>query len=108
MSTIDAGPDTIILIHGSERAGFSERHLTRVFARELGTTPARYVERVRVEAARSMLETSDASLDLIAERAGLGSAETLRRAFARTVGVTPNAYRQPFVTTGIAEFRRSA
>lgn len=93
----------------SERAGFSERHLTRVFARELGTTPARYVERIRVEAAQSMLETTDAPLDVIALRTGLGSAETLRRTFARTLGVTPNAYRQRFVTTGIAEItRRSA
>lgn len=48
----------------SGRAGFSERHLTRVFGRELGTTPARHVERIRVEAARAMLETSDAPLDV--------------------------------------------
>ncbi|WP_425516821.1 GlxA family transcriptional regulator [Miltoncostaea oceani] len=86
----------------SARAGFSERHLTRVFARELSTTPGRYVEQVRVEAARAMLESSDASLDVIARRCGLGSAETLRRAFARTVGVTPHAYRRRFATTGVA------
>ncbi len=86
----------------SARAGFSERHLTRVFARELATTPARYVERVRVEAARAMLESSDAPLDAVARRCGLGSAETLRRAFARTVGVTPHAYRCRFATTGVA------
>lgn len=86
----------------SRRAGFSERHLTRLFARELGTTPGRYVERVRVEAAQALLETSDAPLGWIARESGLGSAETLRRAFVRQVGVTPDAYRRRFVTTGVA------
>lgn len=86
----------------SERAGFSERHLARVFVRELGTTPARYVERIRVEAARSMLETSDAPLQTIALQSGLRSAETLRRRFTRAVGTTPHAYRQRFRTTGVA------
>lgn len=86
----------------SARAGFSERHLTRVFARELGVTPARYVEQVRVEAARALLETSDAPLATIARHSGLSSAETLRRSFVREVGVTPHAYRQRFRTTGVA------
>lgn len=86
----------------SARAGFSERHLTRVFARELGTTPARFVEEVRVEAARALLESSDASLDVIARRSGLSSAETLRRVFTRAVGCTPHAYRQRFRTTGVS------
>ncbi|TDE10126.1 GlxA family transcriptional regulator [Jiangella asiatica] len=84
----------------SSRAGFSERHLSRLFARELGTTPARYVEQVRVEAARALLETSDAPLDVIARLSGLSSAETLRRSFTRDAGVTPHAYRQRFRSTG--------
>jgi transcriptional regulator GlxA family with amidase domain len=83
----------------SARSGFSERHLTRVFAREVGTTPARYVERVRIEAARAMLERSDAPLEVIARRSGLNSAETLRRHFTRAVGVTPHVYRQRFRAT---------
>ncbi len=86
----------------SRRAGFSERHLTRLFARELGTTPARYVEQVRLEAARALLETSDAPLGAIAREAGFGSAETLRRAFGRQVGVTPDGYRRRFATTRVA------
>lgn len=86
----------------SERAGFSERHLARLFKRDLGMTPARYVEAVRVEEARSLLVASDAPLEVIAERSGLSSAETLRRAFSREVGVTPHAYRTRFRTTGIA------
>jgi transcriptional regulator GlxA family with amidase domain len=86
----------------SDRAGFSERHFTRLFKRELGVTPARYVESVRFETARSMLETSDAPLDLIAKRSGLATAESLRRCFARELGITPHAYRQRFRTTGVA------
>jgi transcriptional regulator GlxA family with amidase domain len=89
----------------SDRAGFSERHLSRVFKRELGLTPARYVETVRLEAARSMLETSDAPLPVIARQCGLSSAETLRRTFSREVGVTPHAYRERFRTTGVAAQR---
>lgn len=85
----------------SSRAGFSERHLSRLFSRELGTTPARYVEQVRVEAARVLLETTDAPLDVIARRSGLNSAETLRRSFARDAGLTPHAYRQRFRSTGV-------
>jgi len=86
----------------SDRAGFSERHLARVFARELGTTPARYVERIRLEAARAMLESSDSPLEAIARECGLGSAETLRRTFHRELSTTPHAYRQRFRTTGVA------
>jgi len=85
----------------SRRAGFSERHLSRVFLRELGTTPARYVEATRLEAARALLESSDAPLDVIARESGLGSAETLRRTFNREVGISPHAYRQRFRTTGV-------
>jgi transcriptional regulator GlxA family with amidase domain len=69
-----------------------------VFAREIGTTPARYVEQVRVEAARAMLEGSDVPLDVIARRSGLNSSETLRRPFTRAVGMTPHVYRQRFRT----------
>jgi transcriptional regulator GlxA family with amidase domain len=57
---------------------------------------------VRIEAARALLETSDAPLGSIARDAGLGSAETLRRAFVRHVGVTPDAYRRRFLTTRVA------
>lgn len=83
------------------RAGYSERHLTRVFAKELGRTPARYVEDVRVEAARTILETSETPLGAVAAQVGLGSAESLRRAFLRGVGIPPGAYRQRFRTTGV-------
>jgi transcriptional regulator GlxA family with amidase domain len=87
----------------SERAGFSVRHLTRVFQRELGVTPGRYVEGVRVEAAKARLQRSDESLATIARASGFGSEETLRRAFLRELATTPAAYRDRFRTTGAAK-----
>jgi transcriptional regulator GlxA family with amidase domain len=85
----------------SERAGFSERHLTRLFIRELGMTPARYVENARLEVARTLLESADAPIEVIARRSGLRTVETLRRIFTREIGVSPHAYRQRFRTTGV-------
>jgi transcriptional regulator GlxA family with amidase domain len=78
------------------RASMSSRHFSRVFTAEVGETPARYVERVRVEAARAELETTAASLDLVAANCGLGTAESLRRAFHRRVGIAPDTYRRRF------------
>lgn len=85
----------------SQRSGFSERHLTRVFHRELHTTPARYVEAVRLETARSLLEQTRLTLGTVGERSGLGSAETLRRVFLRELGIPPEAYRQRFTSAGV-------
>jgi transcriptional regulator GlxA family with amidase domain len=80
----------------AERASLSERQVTRLFAREARTTPARFVERVRVEAARDLLESGRSSVDAVAERCGFGSAETMRRAFHRVLGIGPGEYRQRF------------
>jgi transcriptional regulator GlxA family with amidase domain len=84
----------------SRRAGISVRHMSRLFDEEVGTTPARYVEQVRLEAAQVLLETGDDSLPVVARRTGFGSAESLRRAFVRHLGVTPGAFRTSFRTTG--------
>jgi transcriptional regulator GlxA family with amidase domain len=62
----------------------------------VGDTPARWVERARVEAARRLLEESDDGVDAIAARCGFGTAETLRRAFLRELSVAPSAYRARF------------
>lgn len=78
------------------RAGYSERHLTRLFLDEIGETPARYVQRVRVDVARRRLEESTDDVRQVAATAGFGSAETLRRAFLRDVGVAPSQYRARF------------
>ncbi|WP_063611298.1 GlxA family transcriptional regulator [Streptomyces sp. 142MFCol3.1] len=81
------------------RAGVSVRHLTRLIRQETGTTAARFVEQIRLEAAQSMLESGTDPLDMVARRSGLGSAETLRRAFQRELGITPGAYRARFRST---------
>lgn len=77
-------------------AAVSERHLTRLFDQHTGTTPARFVERVRVEAARGLLERGALSVRAVAARTGFGSEETLRRAFLRVLGVAPSDYRERF------------
>ncbi|HEY6472810.1 MAG TPA: DJ-1/PfpI family protein [Acidimicrobiales bacterium] len=79
-------------------AAMSVRHFTRVFTAEVGESPSRFVERTRVEAARRELETTGDTLDVVASRCGLGSAETLRRVFHRHLGVAPDAYRRRFHT----------
>jgi transcriptional regulator GlxA family with amidase domain len=82
----------------ARRQGFSTRHFTRVFSAEVGCTPARYVERVRVEAARRELETTTVGLTGVARACGFGTTETMRRSFLRQVGVTPSDYRGRFRT----------
>jgi transcriptional regulator GlxA family with amidase domain len=79
-------------------AAMSVRHFSRVFADEVGETPGRYVERVRVEAARYHLESTGDTLDTIAARCGFGTSETLRRSFQRRLGVAPDAYRRRFAS----------
>jgi transcriptional regulator GlxA family with amidase domain len=80
----------------AERVAMSPRHFARVFRAEVGCTPAAYVEQVRVEVARRLLETTGLSVDEVAATAGFGTPETLRRAFARRVGASPTEYRDRF------------
>ncbi|HWN69978.1 MAG TPA: GlxA family transcriptional regulator [Haliangium sp.] len=80
----------------ARRAGMSPRHFARVFAHEVGMTPARFVEEARVEAARRRLEEAGDGVDAVAAATGFGTAETLRRAFLRVLGVGPAAYRSRF------------
>ena len=77
-------------------AAMSERHFARCFTEEVGMTPARYVERVRVETARRLLEDTDAGVEAVATRAGFGTAETMRRTFLRVVRTSPSDYRSRF------------
>jgi len=76
------------------RAAMSVRNFERVFTRELGKSPARYVLRVRVETAQRMLERSERGLDEIASACGFSSADVMRRAFLRTLQTTPADYRR--------------
>ncbi|WP_327357199.1 GlxA family transcriptional regulator [Streptomyces sp. NBC_01304] len=80
------------------RMCLSERHFARVFKQETGAGPGAYVEAARVEVARRLLETTDSPLDQVAATAGLGSVETLHRAFKRQLATTPAAYRRRFRT----------
>jgi transcriptional regulator GlxA family with amidase domain len=81
------------------QASLSTRQLTRLFQSELGTTPARYVEMIRIDAARSALDAGRSVADS-AQLAGFGSAETLRRVFVSQLGISPRAYRDRFKSTG--------
>jgi transcriptional regulator GlxA family with amidase domain len=78
------------------RVHMSARNFARVFRRQLGWTPARFVERLRVEAARRRLEESGAGLARIARACGFGSPDSLRRSFVRVLGVAPADYRRRF------------
>jgi transcriptional regulator GlxA family with amidase domain len=74
----------------------SERHFARCFTEEVGVTPARYVERVRVETARRLLEDTDQGVEAVAAAAGFGTAETMRRTFLRVLRSNPSEYRSRF------------
>jgi transcriptional regulator GlxA family with amidase domain len=82
------------------QANLTERSFARAFRREVGQTPAAYVESLRIERARMLLEDGAQSLDAVARATGFRSAEVLRRAFHRRVGVSPAAYRERFRLAG--------
>ncbi len=87
----------------AERVGMSPRNFARVFAAEFGTTPARYLLQLRVEAARRLLEQTDKALVQVAKACGFRSVDVMRRAFARGLGTTPARYRGHFqADAGIA------
>jgi transcriptional regulator GlxA family with amidase domain len=76
----------------AERASMSTRNFQRVFTREVGQTPSRYVLQTRVEAARRQLELTHLGLKTIARSAGFSSVDVMRRAFLRVLGITPVRY----------------
>jgi transcriptional regulator GlxA family with amidase domain len=80
----------------AERAGMSERTFSRRYVEATGHTPARAVERLRVEAARRLLSDTRLPVKRIAERCGFGSEETMRRSFIRMLSATPQDYRARF------------
>jgi transcriptional regulator GlxA family with amidase domain len=84
----------------ARRAYMSERNFGRAFRRETGLTPAAYVEALRVERARTALQQTEAPTETIARLCGFGSAEVMRRAFQRRLGVPPTVYRERFAATG--------
>lgn len=80
----------------ADRAGMSDRNFGRLFKSQTGMTPSVYVELVRLDRAKMLLETTKWPLARVAERSGLGTVATLIRAFNRRLGVTPEAYRARF------------
>jgi transcriptional regulator GlxA family with amidase domain len=80
----------------AEQAGMSPRTFARVYAATMGTTPARVVEKIRVEAVRRALEETAMPIKRIAAECGFRQEDRLRRAFARQVGTTPAEYRRRF------------
>ena len=83
----------------ASRVGMSPRHFSRSFTDQVGQSPGYYVTTVRVEAARRLLEEEPtATTALVARRCGFGTAESLRRAFLRRLGVPPEQYRRRFAT----------
>ncbi|WP_312168171.1 GlxA family transcriptional regulator [Atlantibacter hermannii] len=86
----------------AERVAMSPRNFTRVFTREAGVSPARYVSEARLAAARDRLEQTTETLDRIAQLTGFGSSINLRRTFEKQLHLTPGEYRQRFHSRKLA------
>jgi transcriptional regulator GlxA family with amidase domain len=92
----------------AERAAMSGRTFARAFLAETGMTPAKYVELVRLDRAKQLLETTKWPLARVADRSGLGSAATLARIFRRHLGITPEDYRERFRLRPVGSLEHSA
>ncbi|MFH9351380.1 GlxA family transcriptional regulator [Kitasatospora sp. NPDC017646] len=80
----------------ARRSALSPRHFARAFAAEVGVSPGRYVDGVRLEAARRLLEDTDDGIEEIARSCGYGTPEAMRRAFVRSLAAPPAEYRRRF------------
>ena len=80
----------------AQRVAMSPRNFARVFTKEMKTTPAKFVERLRVEAARRRLEESHNSMETIADECGFGNVNSMRNVFQRTLKIAPGQYRRHF------------
>lgn len=83
----------------ADHLNMSPRNFTRVFQKQTGTPPAKFVEKVRIEQARKLLEDTDNPLENIAESCGFGALSSMRRTFLRLLNTTPSDYRRAFRTT---------
>ena len=84
----------------AEIARVSPRHLSRLFRDELDTTPGKYVELIRIDRAKALLDDG-LSVTKVAESAGFGTSESLRRAFISHLSIPPSKYRDRFASTGV-------
>ncbi|MFG2543681.1 GlxA family transcriptional regulator [Streptomyces sp. NPDC048594] len=87
----DLGVETL-----AARAGLSPRHFARAFRAETGTTPGRYVDRIRLEHARRLLEDTGDGVEQVSRASGYGTPEAMRRAFVKALGTSPAEYRRRF------------
>jgi len=87
------------------RANMSTRNFSRVFLRDIGVTPAEFVEAARVDAARRLLQDSSMPLQRIADKCGFADLHSMRRVFRRSLGVGPTDYRATFQTSSPAPKR---
>jgi transcriptional regulator GlxA family with amidase domain len=78
----------------AERAGMSARHFTRAFVAETGATPAKAIERLRIEVARARVQSSNEAIERVAEATGFRDPERMRRAFIRAFGQPPQSLRR--------------
>lgn len=86
--------DADLSVHAlAKRAGMSDRNFSRVFSRQVGTTPARFVASLRLQAAKARLEATTDNVETIASRAGFGNGDALRRQLRLELGATPRVYR---------------
>jgi transcriptional regulator GlxA family with amidase domain len=102
---IAANPgEDLSIAHLARRTGLSPRHFARLFRQEVGVAPAAWVQEARVAAARRLLESGDTVPKQVASQCGFANADTLRRAFVRTVGVTPAEYRKRMIGRETSRF----
>jgi transcriptional regulator GlxA family with amidase domain len=87
----------------AERVAMSQRNFARVFTKEMKTTPAKFIERLRVEAARRRLEESQNSMETIAGECGFGNVNSMRNVFQRTLRIPPGQYRRHFRSMRLRE-----
>jgi transcriptional regulator GlxA family with amidase domain len=80
----------------ADRMAMSPRNFSRLFCQEVGMTPAKFVDRIRLEAARNLLLRSDLPMESVANKSGFNSSEQMRRAFQRFLNITPQDYRSNF------------
>ncbi|WP_031481054.1 GlxA family transcriptional regulator [Streptomyces bicolor] len=90
-------PDADLTVEAlAARASLSPRHFARAFQHETGMTPGRYVDRVRLEHARRLLEDTRDGVEEISRACGYGTPEAMRRAFVKSLGTAPVEYRRRF------------
>src|SRR5437588_2705671 len=90
----------------AQRVAMSPRNFARVFTKEMKTTPAKFVERLRLEAARRRLEESQNSLETIAGECGFGNVNSMRNVFQRALRIAPGHYRRHFRSQRHVQRRR--